>query len=97
MAHAARFVVWGQVQRVGYRAFAARQAVALGLRGWVRNRSDGAVEGLVAGEESGLAAFRQALERGPGLARVGRVEMTPASMSRDQIAALTGFRIEVGG
>lgn len=93
---AAGFTVWGEVQRVGYRAFAARQAAALGLRGWVRNREDGAVEGVAIGEAAGLASFRQALARGPMLARVQRVAMTPVALSREEMAAVAGFRIEVG-
>ena len=51
---AVRVVVTGRVQGVGYRVWAARNAKALGLRGWVRNRRDGAVEALFAGEAAAL-------------------------------------------
>jgi len=43
-------VVHGQVQGVGFRWWAAREADRLGVTGWVRNRPDGAVEALVEGE-----------------------------------------------
>lgn len=70
-----RFVVTGRVQGVGFRAAAQGKALFLGLRGWVRNREDGAVEGLVGGENSSdLEAFREFLRKGPPAARVEAVE-----------------------
>lgn len=42
-------VVTGRVQGVFYRAWLTRQATALGLAGWVRNRADGSVEAVVEG------------------------------------------------
>ena len=42
-----RIVVEGDVQGVGYREFTRRAALRLGVSGWVRNRSDGAVEALI--------------------------------------------------
>lgn len=93
MARAAQFIVWGEVQGVGFRAFAARQAAALGISGWVRNREDGAVEGLAVGPAAALEQFRLALERGPAAARVRRVEMTAAGAPPPKTAA-TSFLIE---
>ena len=40
-------VVEGYVQGVGYREFTRRAALRLSVAGWVRNRSDGAVEALI--------------------------------------------------
>ncbi len=48
-----RVVVEGYVQGVGYREFTRRMALRLGVSGWVRNRSDGAVEALVRGPPRG--------------------------------------------
>jgi len=42
-------LITGRVQGVGYRAWVEEQAVASGLEGWVRNRRDGSVEALFAG------------------------------------------------
>lgn len=75
MASSYRFVVVGRVQGVGFRAAAQGKALFLGLRGWVRNRADGAVEGLVSGDSAAeLEAFQQWLKQGPSAARVDRLE-----------------------
>jgi acylphosphatase len=64
----------GGVQGVGYREWMQRQAQRLGVHGWVRNRRDGAVEALVAGEEAAVQALLTACRKGPPLARVERIE-----------------------
>jgi len=67
-------VVFGDVQGVGYRAFVHRRAQMLGLRGWVRNVSDGSVELAAEGEESALHILLADLRIGPSLSRVERVD-----------------------
>ena len=42
-------VIIGRVQGVGFRFHTNRVAQELGVTGWVRNRSDGSVEAMVAG------------------------------------------------
>jgi acylphosphatase len=70
-----RFVVTGRVQGVGFRAATRRKAQSLGLTGWVRNRNDGAVEGVASSRDAkSLDAFRQWLQQGPPIARVARVD-----------------------
>jgi acylphosphatase len=69
-----RFVVTGRVQGVGFRAAVQRKALFLGISGWVRNRDDGAVEGLAGGNISDLETFREFLRKGPPSAHVTQVQ-----------------------
>lgn len=78
-AGALRIRVTGIVQGVGFRAFTVRQARALGLSGWVRNRTDGSVEALAAGPPEALEAFVALCHRGPPGARVDAVVREPAA------------------
>ncbi|MDR1955797.1 MAG: acylphosphatase [Treponema sp.] len=66
-------LIRGRVQGVGFRYSALHEARRLGLAGWVRNRSDGAVEVWVEGPAENQAAFRAWLDRGPPGARVASV------------------------
>jgi acylphosphatase len=72
-----RLRITGNVQGVGYRIWATRTALALGLRGWVRNRSDGSVEALATGVPEGVAALIEACRQGPHGARVADVTAVP--------------------
>lgn len=76
----ARIIVEGRVQNVGYRVFVAREAGRLHLSGWVRNRSDGSVETVVAGPQSAVAEFLALAALGPATAHVeaARIEDTDA-------------------
>ena len=47
-----RLRIHGRVQGVFYRDSTRREAQRLGLRGWVRNRSDGSVETVAQGPRS---------------------------------------------
>jgi acylphosphatase len=65
-----RVVVEGYVQGVGYREFTRRAALRLGVSGWVRNRSDGAVEALICGPPAVVEALVAEMRRGPRFALV---------------------------
>jgi acylphosphatase len=67
-------IVHGDVQGVGFRYFVQRKAQQLGLRGWVRNNDNGTVELVAEGSRAELEQLKRALEEGPRLARVDRVE-----------------------
>jgi acylphosphatase len=67
-------LVSGRVQGVGYRYFALEKAMALGLKGWVRNLPNGDVEALAEGPHDTLIAWLAQLERGPALAHVARLQ-----------------------
>jgi acylphosphatase len=78
-------VIHGDVQGVGFRYFLIRAAQPLGLRGWVRNRDDGAVEFVAEGSRQDLDQFLRAARQGPRMARVTRVDAQwqPASGGLD--------------
>jgi acylphosphatase len=76
---AARLVIQGRVQGVGYRWWAVGRARELGLAGWVRNCADGTVEALAIGAPEAIAAFARACEVGPAHARVEAVAVAPAA------------------
>ena len=76
---AMRVIVEGQVQGVGFRLFAVGAARRRGLRGWVRNRRDGAVEALLIGAAGKVAAVATACRTGPRLARVTEVSANAAA------------------
>lgn len=65
--------VRGRVQGVGYRFFAQRVAVSLGLRGYVRNLPGGEVETVAQGPRATLEAYLRRLWEGPYGARVDDV------------------------
>jgi len=68
-----RVTIRGRVQGVGYRAFVEHWASMHGLKGWVRNRSDGRVEALFAGPAAVVAEMVALCRRGPSSARVDAV------------------------
>ncbi len=75
----AAFRVVGRVQGVGFRWFVMSEALRLGLRGWVRNAHDGAVEVEASGSPTAIAVLRARLEQGPPAARVRQVIDEPPS------------------
>jgi acylphosphatase len=65
------------VQGVGFRAFAQRRALELGLKGLARNLSDGvSVEVVAEGQRAALEALLAALKLGPSGSHVERVDAT---------------------
>jgi acylphosphatase len=72
-----RLRITGQVQGVGYRFWMTRTAASLGLRGWVRNRTDGSVEALVTGAPEAVADMIEASRKGPFGAQVSDVTVIP--------------------
>ncbi|MFY9558618.1 MAG: acylphosphatase [Terriglobales bacterium] len=87
---ARRFRIRGRVQGVGFRWFVEREALILGIAGWVRNNSDGTVEVLAQGTRDQLIGLRSRLQEGPRAARVDDVEESEAP----PIKELNSFRIE---
>ena len=74
-----RVIVRGMVQGVGFRAFVEDEASIFGLEGWVRNRRDGTVEAVLAGDAKAVDEMIAACRRGPETARIDDVAATPAT------------------
>src|ERR1700739_3143037 len=73
-----RVRITGRVQGVYYRAWTERTARALGVSGWVRNRSDGSVEALFSGPAAPVAEMLQRCREGPPAAQVDEVAAVAA-------------------
>jgi len=74
MTRTLHLMIEGRVQGVGYRQWFSRQAQALGMTGWVRNRIDGRVEAMVNGQDEKVDQLVEAARRGPRLAVVSKIE-----------------------
>jgi acylphosphatase len=86
---AARFLVRGRVQGVGFRWWTYTRARQLGLSGSVRNLPDGRVEVIGSGAPAALATFRTDLGQGPPGATVDHVHEEDVAPP-----ASSDFRIE---
>ena len=90
---ARKFWVSGRVQGVGYRQFAARIAREFGLKGWVRNLSDGRVEAFAAGPARLLEDFEARLRKGPPAGEVRGVEVEDITKATNADVRIEGFDI----
>jgi acylphosphatase len=81
--------VRGEVQGVGFRYFVIQKALALGLRGYVRNMSNGDVEVLAQGPRPALERLLSLLWQGPPAAEVEGVQVA----WREPTEHLSGFHI----
>lgn len=70
-----RLFASGRVQGVNFRKFTRREAVRLGLTGWVRNLPDRRVEVVAEGEEERVNELIMWCRRGPGTAIVRGLEV----------------------
>ena len=86
---ARRYVVWGRVQGVGYRAFAAHAANAAGVTGWARNLDNGSVEVYAIGKPEQLSFLEGQLRMGPRLADVRGMDTAEDTID----AGLRGFGV----
>jgi acylphosphatase len=68
-----RVRITGRVQGVSYRYWTERNAAALRLDGWVRNRRDGAVEALFSGPGEAVIEMLNRCWQGPPSALVEAV------------------------
>ena len=85
---ARRVVVQGNVQGVFFRDETRREAVRLGVAGWVRNCADGTVEAHFEGSTEGVEALVQWCQEGPRHANVRDVDVGEADVEE-----LSGFTV----
>ena len=83
----AKFEINGFVQGVGYRYFAYRHAIELGLSGYCRNNYDGSVTVEVEGEENNVMEFQRLLKKGPARSNVEKI----VSDFSDNVGKFTKF------
>jgi len=69
-------VVAGRVQRVGFRAFTRRNALLLGVKGYVENTGDGKVHAVLEGDEHQVDKLLELIRQGPGVAEVREVKVS---------------------
>lgn len=85
----AQLTIKGRVQGVYYRAFTRDTATQLGLRGWVKNLSDGSVEALLEGYRDDIEKAISHCRSGPPGARVDHIDVKWEDYQGD----LKGFQI----
>ena len=73
-----KITVKGRVQGVSFRFYTQKAARQFGITGSVRNHSGGYVEIQAAAEEQNMQAFVEWCHKGPALAEVANVTLTPS-------------------
>ena len=85
-----RALVRGRVQGVGFRFFVEEQAIAFGLKGFVRNLSNGSTVEIVAeGPIADLETLLATVRKGPPQADVEHVDVSWAAATDGYV----GFRV----
>lgn len=67
-------IVHGKVQGIYFRAYAQAEGNKIGVKGWVKNRSDGTVEAAIEGEPEQVEQMVAWLNQGSPGAQVTKVE-----------------------
>ena len=73
---AAKILVDGIVQGVGFRWFVLKIASSYGIKGWVKNRFRGDVEIYAEADREIIDAFIREIKKGPSFGRVDAVDVT---------------------
>ena len=69
-------IVAGRVQKVGFRAFTRRNAIMLGVKGYVENTDDGKVHVVLEGDEHQIDKLLELIRQGPNVAQVREVKVS---------------------
>ena len=84
MTRAVEVRITGEVQGVSFRAYAAREAERVDVRGWVRNDDDGTVSAHVEGEDDAVEQLLVWCRTGSPGAHVEDVEVTDVAPTGDE-------------
>ena len=76
-------IVEGRVQGVFFRAYTQKEAVRLGLSGWVRNRPEGSVETVFEGDSEQVTKMLKWLKQGSPHSQVTNVNITEEPQTGD--------------
>jgi acylphosphatase len=88
----ARILIKGDVQMVGFRYFAVRNARQLGIKGYVRNLPSGDVEVAAMADPQALEQFIGILRKGPPSARITDIKIEYLSEQNEE--RFTGFSVK---
>jgi acylphosphatase len=81
--------VYGRVHGVGFRWYAQKKAVELGIRGWVKNSWSGTVKIIAQGDNLQIQTYIDYLRIGPPMARVSDI----TSVRNSTTESFAGFEI----
>jgi acylphosphatase len=71
--------VSGRVQAVGFRAFTRRNAIMLGVHGYVENLDDGRVHAILEGDDHQVEKLIELVRQGPRMSEVRDIRVKPAN------------------
>ncbi|MEM4500444.1 MAG: acylphosphatase [Candidatus Woesearchaeota archaeon] len=74
MKEIVKVIVYGKVQKIGYRYFVQKYAKMLGLKGYVRNLPNNKVEALLVGEREDVEKMIEIMKNSHPLAKVEKIE-----------------------
>lgn len=83
MNKAIKLTIHGKVQGVGYRRWFEQQALALELKGYVKNLDSGEVEAVIVGTEHQLHAIIERSYTGPSRAEVSKIIQSEFDQAQD--------------
>ena len=83
----------GRVQGVGFRAFVEDEAARHGVEGWVRNRRDGTVEAVFAGDAKAVEGMTAACRKGGYASRVDGMDVHDAGADELALRGANKFAV----
>lgn len=86
MNKAIKLIIHGKVQGVGYRRWFEQHALALELKGYVKNLDSGEVEAVIVGTEYQLHTIIERSYIGPSHAEVSKIIQIEFEQTQDFIA-----------